>query len=511
MDKDLFKNYNKFQLYMNENQTSKRIFFWTLFTLFWLISAIIIGYAFGYRFNPKNDVFVYGGSLTLKTTPETVEIYLNGTLSSSSFNLLNNSYHVNGLKPGNYFLEVKAPGYQTWSKKITVHSGISTEFWNVVLVQDSYLPEDFNSAGIERFFISPYKNLAAFPQKTADGFSVKVIDLESTETSSVFSSTEYAFTDDEKENIEWTPQAHRIIVPAVKNSEKNYFVITIDTKETLNLKDISQMENLSNVRWDPKNKDSVFFMAGNDLYRMDLNNLQDKKLIAQNIASYDISPKALFYFQLPEGIVYRKTTDASEDPVQITSSAPNDMNDNSYRIIVYDEDRIVFLNKNRKLYLYNKGEENNYFNKISDNATGSQFSDDGKKLLYWTNNEIFVNFVRKWEVQPARAENETLSITRFSDMIKNVQWTRDYEHVLFTNDKKIKLIEIDNRDQRNLADMISLNTDDSILINNFTDGKIYYTDKNDQNQNVLHSTYFPEQTSLLETLLPGNNNSTATN
>jgi len=70
-----------------------------------------------------------------------------GTLSR-----LNSSYHINGIKPGEYFLEIKAPDYQTWSKKISVHSGISTEFWNVVLVQNSYPREDYDSAGIQKFF-----------------------------------------------------------------------------------------------------------------------------------------------------------------------------------------------------------------------------------------------------------------------------------------------------------------------------------------------------------------------
>jgi hypothetical protein len=489
---------------MSRFQISKKIFFWTLFVIFWLVSAITVGYAFGYRFSFKNGIFIYGGSITVKTTPQAVNIYLNGALASGSFSRLNNSYHISGLKPGEYFLEVTAPNFQTWSKKITVHSGMSTEFWNVVLVQNSYEHEDYDSAGIERFFISPHKNLTAFTQSVGSGFTVKSFDLENPHpTETVFSSEDYAFTDDAKENIEWSPQAHRLIIPAVKDSEKNYFIASIGMPETLDLKSLSGMENLSHVRWDPRSKDVIFFMSSNDLYRIDLNNTQDKKLVAKNIASYDLSARTLFYFQLPEGIVYRTALDASETPVQITSSAPADMNDNSYQIIIYDEDRIVFLNKSHELYIFNKGKEGTYFNKLSDKAGGSQFSDDGKKLLYWTDNEISVYFVRKWEVPPLRSENEIMPVTHLSDPIKNVQWIRDYEHVLFINDNKAKLIEIDNRDHRNTMDVLSLNENNPVLVNNFTDGKLYYTDKNDQGQNVLHSFYFPEYSTLLQGLFPG--------
>jgi hypothetical protein len=499
---------------MEHSEIPKTIFFWTLVVLFWLTAAIIIGYAFGYRYSFSNGIFIYGGSVTLKTTPQEVNVYLDGVLMpSKSFNRLNNSYHIGGIKPGNYFLEVKAPNYQTWSKKISVHSGISTEFWNVVLTQDSYAREDYESPGIEKFFISPRKNLAAFSQQIDKDFFVKIFDPGTLAMTQVFDATDYAFTNDSKENIEWSPQAHRIIIPAIKNDdgEKNYFIVTLDGLKTVNLKELTGDSNLSHARWDPKNKDVMFYMSSDNLYRIDLNNLQDKKLVASHIASYDLSPKALFYFQLPEGIVYKTSFDSSDTPTQITTSAPANMSDDSYQIIVYDEDRIVFLNKSHDLFIYNKGEEDTYFKELSNNAFGSQFSDDGKKLLFWNDHEILAYFVRKWEVQPTRSENELMQITKLSDPIDNVQWTRDYEHVLFTNNNKVKMIEIDNRDHRNMMDVLSLNDNSSLLVNNFTDSKLYYTEKNDQGQNSLHAIYFPERTTFLQSFFPAGTNTAAQN
>ena len=490
---------------MNSEILSRKIFFWTLFTLFWLISAIILGYTFGYRFSFQKGIFIYGGSVTLKTTPQLVDIFLDGVQTPSGMlNVINKSYHIDGIKPGEHFIEVRASGYKTWSKKISVHSGVSTEFWNIILVQNSYESEDYESAGIVKFFISPNEDLVAFPQQIENNFSVNILNPETSGVINIFSSLDHVFTNDKKENIEWSPQAHKIIVPTLSNEEKKYLIINVEEEDISDLGNLSGMDNISNVRWDPKNKDVLFFMSGNNLYRIDTKSIENKKLIAENIANYDLSQKHLFYFQLPEGMVYKTTFDASEKPTQITFSAPDDMTDNLYKIIVYDEDRIVFLNKSGKLYIYNKGKENVYFNKLSENADGSQFSDDGKKLLYWTNNEIFTYFVREWEVQPIRTENEIMPITLLTDSIKNVQWTRDYEHVLFTNNDKIKMIEIDNRDNRNMTDLMSLNDSDSIIINNFTDEKLYYTEKNEQGQNTLHSIYFPERATLLQNLLPGN-------
>jgi hypothetical protein len=475
-----------------------------------ITATTIIGYAFGYRFSFKNGVFVYAGSITVKTTPQDMDVYINGVLMpSKNLNRLNNSFHIGGIVPGNYRLEVKAPDHQTWSKNISVHSGVSTEFWNIILAQNSYGREDYDTPGIQKFFISPRKNLAAFSQQIDNQFFVKIFDPGTLEINQVFVADDYTFTNDNKENIEWSPQAHRIIIPAIKNDEgyKNYFIVTLDTNEILNLKELTGMDNLSHVRWDPKNKDVLFYMSNDTLYRLDLDNPEEKQIISERISSYDLSSDGLYYFQLPEGIVYRTDFNGSNNPTQITNAAPDDMNDNSYQIIVYDEDRITFLNNNdHNLYVFNRGKEGIYFRKLSDDAQGSQFSDDGKKLLYWTDHEMSVYFVRKWEAQPAMSENDNISITRLADPIQNVQWTRDYEHILFTNNKKIKLIEIDNRDHRNMMDVLTLNDDSSLLVNNFTDSKLYYTEKNDQGQNTLHAIYFPERNTFLENLLPTTTN-----
>lgn len=491
----------------NQSQLPKAIFFWTLVVLFWLTAAMIIGYAFGYRYSFGKGIFVYAGSITLKTTPQNVDVYIDGILMpSKNFNRINNSFHIGGITPGDYLLEVKSPGFQSWSKRISVHSGISTEFWNVVLAQNSYAREDYESAGIQKFFISPRKNLAAFSQQVDNTFFVKIFDPGTLQMEQVFAADDYKFTNDDKENIEWSPQAHRIIIPAIKKDggEKNYFIATADDDayETQNLRDLTGESNLSHARWDPKSKNVLFYMSENNLHRLDLDNLEDKKIIAENISSYDISPEAIFYFQLPEGIVYQTNFEGTDSPLQVTTSGPENMNDNSYQIIVYDEDRIVFLNNSHELYIFNNGENDSYFHKISNNAFGSQFSDDGKKLLFWNDHEISAYFVREWEVQPTRNEDELMSVTKFSDTIGNVQWTRDYEHALFTNGNKVKLVELDNRDQKNMMDVLSLNDSTSLLVNNFTDSKLYYTEKNEQGQNSLHAIYFPERTSLFETLFP---------
>lgn len=488
---------------MEHSEIPKKIFWWTLFVLFWFVSTIIIGYAFGYRFSFERGVFIYGGSISMKTTPLDSDIYINGVpYPSKKLNRINNSYHIDGIEPGDYFLEVKSPGFATWSKKVSVHSGISTEFWNVVLTKNNYVKTSYDTNGALRFFISPRKNLTAVARQNEDNFSVDIVNAQDKTTETVFSSNEYTFTNNAKENIEWTPQAHRIIIPAIKKDtqKENYLIADVPSDQLINLQDIAHTEDLSHVRWDPRTRNALFYMSGGNLFRIDLDYPDEIRQVAQNIASYELASSGLYYFQLPEGIVYKNNTDGTGSPTQITLSSPSHMNNPNYQIIVYDDDRIVFLNNDNDLYIYNKGEKDDYFEELSGNALGSQFSDDGKKLLFWNDHEINAYFVRKWDVQPVRNENEIIPITRYSDAISNVQWSRDYEHVIFNTGKQVKFIETDQRDHRNLMDLFKLNSENVQITNNNSDGLIYFTDTNSDNSTVLNSIEFPEKTTLLQNL-----------
>jgi hypothetical protein len=512
VDNGCFPCYSK--AHMEESDISKIIFWWALFFSFWLTCALIIGYAFGYRFNFQRGVFVYGGSITIKSTPQDADVYIDNVLySSKKLNRLNNSYHIDGIAPGSYTLEVKSPGYATWSKAISVHSGISTEFWNVILAKSSYQQTKYDTSGVQRFFIDPRKNTTAVAQKVGDIFSVNIVTAADKTSLNVFSANDYSFTSNNKENIEWTPQADKLIIPAIRNDsgKEDYFIVDVATKETQKLQDLVNVSDASHVRWDPKTQNALFYMSQGNLFRVNLDSPDQIQQIAQNISGYDLTSNGLYYFQLPEGIVYKTSFDGSATPTQITRTSP-DMTDPNYQIIIYDDDRITFLNPSGDLYVYNIGEKDDYFEQLSNSALGSQFSDDGKKLLYWTNHQVAAYFLRDWQVQPVRNENDILPVTQLVDPITNVQWSRDYEHVLLTVDNKLKLIELDQRDHRNIMDIASLNSPNAVVVNNNADGLIYISDFDSGSDNMtLRTIEFPEKTTLLQNFFPTASPTTQTN
>ena len=248
--------------------STRKIFFWLLTLLFLVTASMVIFYAFGYRFNLEQGIFVYTGAITIKSSPQKVDIYIDGKrVSNKKTNYLNNSCHINGLRPQEHLLEIKAPDYHTWSKKVAVHSGISTEFWNVLLAKKDYSREKYSASGIEKFFISPKNKRITYIQNEKDSgeFLVKILNIETGLSENIFSSLEYKFSSDNMENIEWSPQAHRIIIPAEREKLKYYFIVDTETKLAVNLKDIIQTDEPRNVRWDPSHKDFLFYLSDKNL------------------------------------------------------------------------------------------------------------------------------------------------------------------------------------------------------------------------------------------------------
>jgi len=459
------------------DKKKRSLFFWILVVFFFATTCVLIPYTLGYRFNTERGIFIYTGSISLKSTPQNISITVDKKpVANGRLNMINSSYHIGGLNPGEHLIEVSAPDFKPWSKKVAVSSGLSAEFWNVELVRENYPRVQYQTPQINNFFYDPQKRLVAYTENDAEALRVNILDINNETVENVFNSNEWRFTSDPKENIEWSPSLYKIIIPVEKYGIKNYFIVETNTKKTINLQELAGTENLSKVRWDSNNRNYLYYISEGKLFRLNINDSTDKKIMASDVASYDLSGNKVYYFQLPSGVVFSLKPDSNSNPIQITTSAPSDMSDSSYQITTYDERRVALLNKSGNLSVFNDGEKEIYFRELASGVRGIQFSDDGKKLLYWNDWEIVAYYLRAWEVQPFRAENETKDITRFSEKIDNVQWSRDYEHVLFSAGGKIKIIEIDHRNQKNLTDVVDFTIAKTKIVNDSSNSKLYFID-----------------------------------
>lgn len=500
----------------------RRIFFWGLVLVFLAIAPTIVLYSRGYRFDSHRGVFVHSGTITIKSNPQNIDVALNDQVSQSkSLNRINNSYNIPGLLPDNYNIKISAPDFQVWSKKTDVHSGLASEFWNVVLVRNSYQRTSFpDTSDIGSFYMSPKNKYIAYTATQDQNLNIKIFNINNKKTEENFPFSGWNFiNEDRKENIEWSPEEDYLSVPVQKeiqsptNAKKskdsasavnssstlyNYFIVDVKNPDNspTNLNEFLGRSDIRRVRWDPKDKKYLFFLEGNSFYRANIEDKSDVTLISDNVSSFDLTKNNAYYVKSPNNLVYRSSLDGHSNQDQMTNGYPGSPDDIVDRIIMYDESRIALISQNKGLFVYNEGEHDTYFRKLGSDVESIHFSDDGKKMVFWTNNEIFVYFLRDWKVEPIRSENDLTSITRYSEPIKNVEWFKDYEHVIFSTGRWTKIIELDPRDHRNCDDLINTTLETPFVRYNSYWEFLYFTDKT-SDSTTLNYIVFPEPTPLL--------------
>jgi hypothetical protein len=447
---------------------------------------------------------VYTGSLTLKTNPKTVSIKLDGKEPRSRLvNVINDSYFITGLRPGQHKITLTAKEFKPWTKNINIHSGISTELWNILLLRQNYDRIKFDIADIAKFFPAPKENLYATTSQLGKTLIIHIFDIKTNTSTNSFIFPQTTFTNDIYENIEWSPDSKSLIMPILQNTNSNsikaYAIASANNSEFLLLSDLTQEDSPQFVRWDPEEKNVIYFLSNTILYRLNidiLNKTSEQNIVSNNVLAYDFADDGLYLLQTDGTITYGGDKKEASDMKKLTNFNIDPTNTN-YRLISYDNHRVLLIDDNNgNLFLYNKGDKNIYTKKLGSNIIGAHFSDDGKKLLFYSPFEIFIYFTRDLESQPLRFENQLQSIVRFSRELTNVHFAKNYEHIIYTVGNEIKITELDYRGDIITETITKLHESNTTLINKHKMNKLLFIDTTEQRDRQLQLINFPEKETL---------------
>lgn len=481
---------------------TRKLFFWTLCVSYFITTAIVLFFVFGYQHDFSTSIFIHTGSITVASNPkDDIQIKIDGkTPKSKLINFINDSYYISGLRPRTYTLTVSSEGFGTWQKDVSVHSGVSTEFWNVVLLRNEYERSPYNITDIDHFFPAPEENIFASTRQLGKTQTTNVFDTEKDEITHTFLFTEKQFTTDERENIEWAPNSKELIIPLenVETQKKDYAIAYTKNSDAYLLSDYVNLLDVHSVRWDPKDRNVIYLLSNTSLFRANLNFEDDEIIlapIANDVLAYDFTDDGIYLFTTKNEVLYSYDKAAEKLEKLTTFELPKNSRD--IRLIAYDNHRLIVLDDDdRSLHIYNKGEKNIYTKKLGSNIIGAHFSDDGKKLLFYSPFEIFTYFTRDWEAQPIRKEDETHSIIRFSQLIDNVHFSKDYEHIIFTVGNEIKITELDYRGSRVTETIAMVFEEKNTLINKHKKNFLFFLDSTENEKRKLYSIEIPEKETL---------------
>lgn len=99
-----------------------------------------------------------------------------------------------------------------------------------------------------------------------------------------------------------------------------------------------------------------------------------------------------------------------------------------------------------------KNMENGETERLAYSVLGFVISPEGKKIVWWNANELWVMWLSDTDYQPYHKAGDKDLVNKFSVKIKNTAWFRDSDHVV-VDSNGYKIIEIDKRGGLNIVEV----------------------------------------------------------
>ena len=398
-------------------KTRRNLFFICLI-LFLLIAPSLILYSQGYRFDFETKRISQTGGLFIKAVPKQAEIYLNDEPEKKT-DFFFGSTLVENLLPKKYKIEVKKEGYTPWYKTLQVKEREVAEAKNIILFKEN-LDIETLATRIKSFWLSP-------DQK-------KIVLLEEGKPSSPPSLSPNESSVKEGQETDWSLKLYE---PDKK--VKSHLM----EKGDIYLKD----PDLLNLEFSEDSKE-VFLEIGVqeriEYFSIDLKEspptlarVEPPTPGPENALTYTGDDDNLYYLTI-FGYLFKNQDKLTPERFPIKPET-------SYTLKVLDGR--IFLQEKETLFVFNPDSAS--FEKIFEPVKDFKLSPDSKKLLIFSDYEIWVLFLE--DELPEKKAGDKVFLVRLSGKIGNCFWI-DSHYLVFTSGNRIKISEIDERNRVNTVE-----------------------------------------------------------
>ncbi len=441
----------------------RKVLFFACLISFLVIAPVIVLYSQGYRLDPRNRTLTKTGAFYIKASPKNCDVFIDGKLVSKTDFLFGTDL-IENLIPGTYLMEVGKPGYITWQKNLKVKIMMTTEAKNIILFPQN-LALQANTSNVNRIFPSPSNKKLVLEKKDSQGWYLTSFDFKNSLEEVLILEKDFdsQYSDSYKEkagsvlrDLIWSVDSKKAIAKILINETEKFFLVEIENK--VSPISLDSLGNFEKISFQANDSSKFLILKNSVLYSGDFATLKTTKLI-DKVIDFTVAENKLYYLDAsgfvieindPTGFSGRKF---SETPLTI-------MPETFYELKV--DRRHVFLKQEGQLFWFNQQED--AFVEIAKDATDLAVSQDNGKLVYLNNTEISIYFFKEKIEEIEECEpDQNMLLARFSEKIGQVFWLNN-DYLLFTVGNKLKVAEIDNRDQANIIDLVEI-SDPQIYFN----------------------------------------------
>jgi hypothetical protein len=390
--------------------------------IFLISTPIIVLYARGLKFDLETRKFVQTGAIVVRTQPTKALVFLDDKQRRGS-----TPSNLRFLETRDYNLRIEKDGFQSWSKRLNVRAPFVTwanhdrEFVTLFLQN----PKLEQTIPITAVSVSKHRDQIAFLNNNQIGLiNVNNADVDNFGTIM----TPIWLSDLIKLPITW------------ENPVQIFQKIGANSRFGVEAAQIPAIQQADT------NGDYTALRLNNDLYV-----LMDNKLTAidPNVSAFTLDGNVIWYIQ---GNLLKRYNFGSQAKEIMNNTVPLSTN---ARVIRTPNQIYALLDQG----LFVLADD---FEKISDRVTQATYDAPSGRVLFANSNEV--------SIYNSSTKNSEL-ILRTTTTVENptLNWLTGY--VFYSSEGKIKAIELDGRDRRNVYDIAE-------DLGNFTlseDGKTLYT------------------------------------
>lgn len=430
----------------------RRIVYIFFIIVFLVVAPLVILYTQGYRYNFERRAIQKTGIMIVSSIPRKADIYLNNTRYTER----QTPAKIERVLPGDYEIRLEKEGYHTWQKRLPVFENGSTFAEDVILWKKSS-PTIIATTSItawqqqagrgEIALLSDSGSLATFnPERGQIAINANV-DV------------------GEQQSLTWSASQKKVL-SKITNAQGAQCEITsfeiFKNPETQALP-----SEYINCFWDYSN-DAIIYGAKKDqgIWRFDTFTKKEQFI------GRTTSTSALL---IKNNAVY------SHDGVSVWRQ--NITNATIEKIVDAPCAKCQFVQTNSR-YLLLQDTEKEQIHFI--NETGQQKNVTvPAKNINWLNDHVLL-FYNNWELWIYDLDKDQPElITRFGTPVISAIWHPEGRHIFLTTNNEVKVIELDNRELRNII-TLATTTDQRYLAIDRKGEFLYYDDKSTNSSPALY-------------------------
>ncbi len=447
-----------------KQKTRQRVFL--LFIMaFLVITPLITLYAVGYKINFKQPfskkMLQKTGMFIFESEPNGADIYIDGKIQTNFLSnitkketTIQTPAKIKGLMPGEYNVKLEIQGYWPWQKKLKIEPGQSTFVENIYLFKnslplkiiDSTIDSEIISIGQKKSILeSPHKkylavlqekNLLIINQNTEEIFTIEIDDTDNL-------------------NLLWSSDGSKLLM--------GYTLIEFN--DVLKIKELKKLknDNAQQIKWETNNPNLLFYKTSNSIRSFNLKKEKITELAhGDNYVDYLIKNNFLFLIiktNIPGSLpsehkkIKIKTINLEENTIVNEIELPFS---NKYLFKNYEHDLLsIYDQKNKMLYIINPFNYMSPLQEVFANLEGAQWMND-RKLLHYNNHEIWISDL---------SNGSREIILRGSDSIKNILYHSNWNYIIYSTNKSINAVGLDDVKKRITTNLISLESISSPSLN----------------------------------------------